>query len=753
MAFHVEGVHCTACLARIEGAAAATPGVLTPRLDMGRHVLEFTAAPEASLADLARRLHAMGYRMRPLPPGALEGGADARERRSMLVRAGVAAASAGNIMLLSTSLYSGADRSPVAGAFAWLTFVLFLPILFYSAVPFYRSAFGALRHRRASIDVPIVTALAGGTLLGLVHLLRGSGEVYFDSLAVLVALLLGSRTWLLSLQRRYLSPEHLSAFYTPSRVRVETPDGVVERDASQVRIGDVVVVERGERSGVDGQLLEGDVWVDASVLTGESRPRRRLAGQTLFAATRVVSGRARVRVTAVGDATRMGRLLAETERAALGRSPMVALADRAAQAISLGILAVGGVVALAWALVDPGEAARRALAVVILACPCALALATPMAQAMALTRASRRGAMVKSAEIFERIQRVRDVFFDKTGTLTHGELDIVGWWPAPPSPTLAGVVLALEEGVDHPVAHALVRALRERGAAPSRVRERTVVPGRGVEGVVAGRRWTIGAPADPGAVPREAFGSGAEACTVVALRDAEGRVALAAALGDRVRDDARDVVRRLERRGLRVHLVSGDAPEPARAVARAVGIAPDRVHAGMTPEAKRDRVAAAGAAMMVGDGVNDAVALGRAWVGVAVHGSMEASFRAADVYLADGGLAALADVVDLAHETMTVIRRTLKFSLAYNTVGGLFALAGHVTPLVAAVAMPASSATVVTMAVVGTRRWRELACARVESPAGGVGGGVDTSPSPGTAAKRVSGDAASPDAAAGEAGA
>lgn len=720
--FHVEGIHCTACLWRIEGVRDDVEGVAGARLDMGRHLLDIEMAPGGRVADVATRLEAMGYHPRAVSFRS----SDERDltRKKLLMRLGVAAASAGNIMLLSTSLYSGADRSAVATAFEWLTFVLFLPILLYSAVPFYRTSLAALRARRASIDVPIAAAVIIGTGLGLYHLLAGRGDIYFDSLAVLVFLLLGSRFLLTSLQQKYLSPGHLSAFYESNRVRVRNREtGVIEeRHIERVGWDDEVIVKSGERVPVDGVVAGGEVWVNAAVLTGEPYPVRLLPGQEVFAGTTLTSEEAVVRVRHTGADTRVGRLLEETERGVLSRTPLVSLTDRAAQWFSATVLTLGALFAVIYATVDVHEAINRALALVILACPCALALATPLTQSLALKKAARGGALIRKAEAFEKLQQVRDVFFDKTGTLTRGELELEAWYPSPPDADERGVIVALEAGTQHPVGLVLGAEAAKLPYRTVGIEDRVEVPGRGVSGRCGGIRWELHAVAASAGL--EAVGAPADGVGTSAGLYRDGRLVRVARLADTIRPGSAEVVAAFEAAGRHAHLLTGDATRPAEAVARAVGIARGSVLAGVSPERKRDIVSRYPRALMVGDGVNDAVALAASHVGVAVHGSMEASFRAADIYLTRPGLRPLADLFALSRATVAIIKRNLLFSLVYNAVGAVLALAGFITPLLAAVLMPLSSITVIVSSVVGTREWRRFATGEASAPDAAVDAAV-----------------------------
>lgn len=709
MFFYVEGVHCTACLFRIENVKNEMAGIREMRLDMGRHILAVDTEASTPLSAVAGRLKRMGYTPRPVTHADVQSDRKSGGQKSLLVRIGIAGACAGNIMLLSTSRYAGADATQWGRSFEWLELLLFLPILLYSATPFYRNTLAAFRSRRSSIDVPIAAAIVVGTVLGLYHLVVGSGDIYFDSLGVLVFLLLSARYLLFSLQNRFLAPNHLSAFYETNKVRVRGKGGRIDsRHINDVKAGDEVVVYNGERIPVDGVLLNPESHVNAAVLTGEAHPQRILEGQAAFAGTLLLSDEAVVRVEKTGTETRVGALLEETERSVLSRTPLISLTDRVAQWFAASVLALGVVFAVVYATVDLAEAINRALALVILACPCALALATPLTQSLALKKAARRGCLIKKAEAFEKLCRIDSVFFDKTGTLTKGELELRGWWPAPPTDFERWIIFALERKSMHPIARVISSAVSRGRLELLELADAKEVPGRGVEGRYDGELWELRAPREgerfDGSENVEGFAGGHSYAAL--YRD--GRLVTVASLGDTVRESARGVVAAFASRARPAYLLTGDAAGPAETVAREVGIEPARVLYSKSPEDKREIMGGHPRALMVGDGVNDSVALANAYVSVAVQGSMETSFKAADIYLTQPGLEPLVKLYELSFATIAIIKRNLLFSLVYNSVFGTLALTGHVDPLLAAILMPASSVTVVLSSVIGNRAWRRF---------------------------------------------
>jgi Cu2+-exporting ATPase/Cu+-exporting ATPase len=689
--FFVEGIHCVACLWLLERLPRLAPEVQACRLDLGQSLLTVKLAPEAGLAPVAALIHRLGYR-----PHALQEDADLetlrrREHRDELLRLGVAGACAGNIMLMAVSLYGGAT-GPLAALFRWLSAGLFLPVLAYSAAPFYRSARGALRARQVNIDVPIVLAVALGTLASAFNLLRGSEHIYFDSLAALVFLLLGSRYALRQLQARSArSSQVLQDFFAPVAHRLDG-EGVLDVAPESLRTGDRVRVAHGERLPADGLLLEGRTQINAAWLTGESLPAEAREGDRLWAGT-VNEGPAFVlEVAEPLGGSRLGRILRDLERDA--RPPLVGITDRVARHFLAGVLVLAAGVFAWFARSAPLEGLDRALSLLIVTCPCALALATPLAFSRSLGRAWRKGYVVKSGEALERLAGVTRVCFDKTGTLTRGELAVRDWRDLEGDPAEnRALVLALEQDSLHPIARALRHHLRD--SAPAALEQREEQPGVGVRARVRGR------VAEVRAVP-----GGDGTATLVGLF-VDGGLRATAALTDQARPEAARVLRDLAALGCRPSILSGDAAPVVARLGRELGLPEGDCLAGLPPEAKRALVSAEPGVLMAGDGANDAPALQQAHVGLAMHGSMDLSLRAADIYLARPDLRAVPDLVVLGRETRRVLVRSFAVSIAYNAAGGVLALGGWINPLAAAVLMPLSSVSVLLLSAWGTRPLRQ----------------------------------------------
>ncbi len=706
---YLEGVHCASCVWLVERVPLLLPGVARAELDVRRSlaVVDWDRAA-LPLSRVAQLLDQLGYPPHPYR-GVTRDAMRRREDRAMLVRIGVAGAIAINVMLAALALYSG-ELGGMEGEFArffrWTSLGLTAPALLWPGRVFFTGAWAALRTRALHMDLPIAIALAAGFARGAINTVRDSGPVYFDGLAVLVFALLVGRFLQQRGQRAAADSAELLHALTPMTARVVEGGAARELPAQALLPGMVLDVRAGESFAADGTVLEGASSVNAALLTGESRPARVAAGARVYAGTLNVEAPLRVRVDEAGETSRLSRILRQVEESAQRRAPIVLTANRLAGIFVAMVLVAA---ALTWWLkahVAPDRAVDDAIALLIVTCPCALALATPLAITVAVGRAARRGLLVKGGDALEALARPGTLVLDKTGTVTEGRTALVDWvgpdWVRP-------LVLSLEAGSSHPLADGFRRAWPDLPVLP--VVDAHHVAGGGLEGIVDGRHVRVGSPRfvrEGGATVEDAVAAALAsmdpALTPVHVA-VDGRVVAGAALGDKVRDDARAALDALRARGWRTVMLSGDAPEVVASVGRALAFAPADAIGAATPEGKLAFVEARlregradrrrGHVVMVGDGVNDAAAIAAATVGIGVHGGAEACLATADVYLARPGLGALVELETGARRTLRVIRRNIAFSIAYNLVGAGLAMAGLLTPLVAAILMPASSLTVV----------------------------------------------------------
>jgi len=634
-----------------------------------------------------------------------------KEDHRFLIRIGVAAVCAGNVMTLAFALYGGVFtgiETQYSNLFRWSSMVFGLIALVWPGNLFFRGAWAALRTRTAHLDLPIALGLMAGGVAGTVNAILGRGEIYFDSLTVLVFLLLVGR-WVQRRQQRWATDAiELLFSLTPTSARRVEEDRVTDVPIEAIGTGDVVEVRAGESVPTDGIVLDGQSSVDQSLLTGESRPIVLAPGDAVHAGVVNVSACLRVRVEAVGEHTRVGKLMRMVEECSLSRAPIVQMADRVAGRFVTVVLVLAVVTLGLWLWFDPSQAVDNAVALLIVTCPCALGLATPLAVTVAVGRAARRGILVKGGEVLELLADRGMILLDKTGTITAGRTTVLSWVGDHQAKPL---VAALEAHSAHPIARALVAGLHNEGQAgtppPSTVTDVRQMPEGGLIGTVDGRNIVVGSsqfvrsrgvviPPDMVAAERDAVARGQSPVLAVV----EDRCVATVGLGDPIREDVRGAIDEIKELGWDVRILSGDHPEVVGAVGRELGIPDGDAFGDVTPENKVDYVGTAireGRVVMVGDGVNDAAALSAATVGIAVHGGAEASLAAADVYLNRPGVAPIVDLVRAAGKTLRTIRRSLAVSFCYNAIAASLAVCGVIGPLVAAILMPISSFTVLAL--------------------------------------------------------
>jgi P-type Cu2+ transporter len=702
---YLEGVHCASCVWLVERVPLLQVGVARAELDVRRSlaVVEWDPAV-VPLSAIARALDTLGY-----PPHPFRGVARAdmrrKEDRAMLVRIGVAGAIAINVMLAALALYAG-EVNTMDGSFThffrWISFGLVVPTFLWPGRVFFTGAWASLRTKSLHMDLPIAIALAAGFVRGAINTVTGSGPVYFDGLAILIFALLVGRFLQQRGQRMAADAAELLHAIAPSTARIVERDAAREIPTAALLPGMTLEVRAGESFAADGVIVRGHSSVNAALLTGESRPISVDVGATVFAGTLNVEAPLRVRVEQAGETSRIAKLLRQVEDSALRRAPIVMFANRLAGIFTAIVLVAAALTFLVKAQLGPDIAAQAlddAIALLIVTCPCALALATPLAITVAVGRAAGNGMLVKGGDALELLATPGLLVLDKTGTVTEGRTALVEWHGASWVPPL---VLALEQGSSHPLADGFRRAWPEL-AVPDVSRSQHIAGG-GLTGVIDGQVVRIGSPRFV-AETAHAWDPQIEAALATMDRtltpvqvSVDGVVVALAGLGDRVRDDALASLQQLRARGWRTVLLSGDAPEVVASVGRALEFAAQDAIGAASPEAKLafiEQCKRDGTVVMVGDGVNDAAAIAAAHVGIGVHGGAEACLATADIYLTRPGLSALVELTEGARRTMRVIRRNIAFSIGYNIIGAGLAVVGLLTPLIAAVLMPTSSITVV----------------------------------------------------------
>jgi Cu2+-exporting ATPase len=701
----LEGVHCASCVWLIERVPLLVTGVARAELDVRQARATVTWDPMATrLSDIARTLDALGYTPHPYRGGE-RAAMRKRDDRAMLVRIGVAGAIATNVMLAAIALYAGEFNAMDRGSlqlFRWISLGLTIPTLLWPGRVFFTGAWAALRAGTVHMDVPIALALGAAATRGALNTITGSGPVYFDGVCALVFLLLVGRFLQSRGQRAATDATEQLFALTPATARVVQLDGgTIDVPADAVAVGALISVHPGETVPVDGEVMAGESRLNRAILTGESEDVHVEVGDTVYAGTLNRSAELRVRVKASGDDSRLARILAQVDESARRRAPVVLLADRLASRVVTVVLVLAVITFVIWLRRDSAAAWDHTIALLIVTCPCALALATPLAMSAAVGRAARAGIFVKGGDTLESLSRPGTLVLDKTGTLTLGDTTLVSWTG---DESLKPLVLALEAASTHPIAAGFRRAWP--GLPPAESVHAVHTIGGGITGVVDGRRVVIGSPRFMASqLPHPSWPTCPTDGNTPVIIAVDGSIVARAGFGDAIRSDALASLTTLRSRGWTTLLLSGDTQAVSLRVGAALGFAPDEIIGEACPEEKAARVRSIvrstgggrtpPCVAMVGDGVNDAAAIAAATVGIGVHGGAEASLATADVAMTRDGLGALVALTEGATRAMHVIRRNIIWAFCYNALGVVLAMTGHITPLVAAIMMPVSSLTVV----------------------------------------------------------
>ena len=695
----VTGMSCASCTGRVERALLAVPGVLAVAVNLAseRATLQVLAGTPADSLEAA--LDRAGY-------GIAAHSTEARFPRAT-VELALAALLAAPFLVGMLGMGLGRDWMPGG----WWQLALATPLQFVLGARFYRGALGALRARTGNMDLLVALGTSAAYALSVWQLLGGHHHLYFEGSALVIFfVLLGKHLEARAKQATAGAIRALLDLKPRTAMRLEAGQ---EREvpAALLKLDDRVVIRPGERVPADGVVTEGEAGLDESALTGESQAVAKAPGSALCTGTVVLDGRLVMRVTAVGEETVLARVAALVSAAQASRAPIQKLVDRISAVFVPVVIGIALLAFAGWWISGAGLEASlmHAVAVLVIACPCALGLATPAAIMAGTGAAARAGILVRDAEAIERAAGITRVAFDKTGTLTEGRPVLAGLYEMEPG-TL-GLAAALQAGSEHPLARAVLTA---HGAAMAPVTRFRALPGRGVQGEVAGRRLSLGSPrmlAEAGATPDPRLAAAAEAASAegrtLAWLLEGGRVLALLTFEDQVKPRSAEAVAGLKAMGLGVTVLSGDSPAAAGALALRLGLA--EVEAGLLPADKSARIAAWRAAgervAMVGDGVNDAPALAAADLGIAMGTGTDAAMAAAGVTLLRGDPALVPQALDLMRRTRGKIRQNLFWAFAYNAAGLPLAAMGGLSPALAGAAMAASSVSVLGNALL-LARWR-----------------------------------------------
>ena len=718
----VEGMTCASCVSRIEAALKATPGIVDASVNLGSERARVTGLGRDLESAARLAIEEAGYAAKPI---ADEGAAtreaaiaeaERRERTQVVIGALLTLP----LVLPMLAIPFGVHAMPPG----WVQFLLATPVQFWLGWRFYKAGFKALRAGTGNMDLLVAIGTSAAYFLSVYVLLTASGhhmpEYYFEASAVIITLVLLGKHLEARAKRKTADAVRALMALRPDTARIRRPDGSeVEVPVAEVARGDVIVVRPGERVPVDATIREGASEMDESMVTGESLPVLREKGAPIIGGSVNGAGVLVAEATAVGADTTLARIVRLVENAQASKAPIQKLVDRVAAVfvpvvVGIALLTFAG---WYWATGNLELSIVTAVAVLVIACPCALGLATPAAIMAGTGAAARGGVLIKDAESLERAKAIRAVAFDKTGTLTEGKPKLAAFVPLDGDRAAAlGIAAALQAGSEHPLARAVTDAAAAEGVSAASASDVKAIAGRGLEGRVGEARYAVGSARhmrDLGlsldAVAAEAAAQQAEGRSVsylAALGETPRLVALLA-FADLARPSAKDAVARLKAMGIVSVMITGDNAGSAHAVARAIGI--DEVVAEVLPEDKARIVGELktrfGEVAMVGDGINDAPALAAADLGIAMGSGTDVAMEAAGVTLMRADPEAVADAIEIARATQAKIRQNLFWAFAYNTAGIPLAAAGLLSPIVAGAAMAFSSVSVVTNALL-LRRWK-----------------------------------------------
>lgn len=681
--FTVPGMKCAGCIGKIERELPKLPGIAAARANFSAKRVAIRHDPALDEGALTAALLALGFEARAVADADVLGpqAEDEVEHKRLNRALGVAGFGMMNVMLLSVSVWSGADGA-TRELFHWLSALIALPVIAYSGRPFFASAWMALRHRRTNMDVPISIGVILATCLSLYEAITGGEHAYFDSAVMLLFFLLAGRA--LDAEMRTRTRAGIGALLgrMGKSASVIMPDGSTRRVAAKdLEPGMLVLVAAGEALAADGEVTDGASAIDNAMLTGESAPEPVGPGSLVHAGAINLSAPLRIRLTRVAEDTAIAEIARLMDEAGQSRSTYVRIADRASRLYapvvhSLALLAFAG-----WMIAGAGwhQSLTIAIAVLIITCPCAMGLAVPAAQVVASGALLRRGLLVKDGSALERLAECDIALFDKTGTLTLGEPRAdIGDLDA----EARAVALGLAQTSRHPLSRGLTAALLREGVRPAQVSDIAETSGHGLGGRWQGLTVALERPDDAAAALATTLRIGERAQTI--------------GFADPIRPDAAAALSALAAEGLPASILSGDRAQPVAEVARQLGLVAQAQASPQDKLAALEALTAQGRRpLMVGDGLNDGPALAAAHASIAPGTASDASQQAADAVFIGEGLMPVALAVRVAKATMRIVRQNFGFSIAYNLLAVPLALTGLVTPLIAAIAMSVSSLVVV----------------------------------------------------------
>lgn len=684
--FFIEGLQCSSCVHLLEDLPLFEKKIVSSRLNFSKSLLEVETSSDFALGELCQEVADLGYRPTPLLQESDYDSAKQLENRRDLIKIAVAGAIAANEMLFSVPLYAGL-KGDLATAFKWISFALFLPLLFYSAQEFYRKSFISLMVRRLSVDMMIVVALWAGFIFSTYSLIKGGDELYFDSTASFIFLILTTRYFLKKYQNKFIHKDIFTELFVNEVYEVARGENSVFRTSyDQIKENQIIKLHRNQLAPCDAELLSGECEFDTSFLTGEAYPFKTHKHDKITAGSRLLSKDALLLCKVESHQSALAKSLKSLELVGEVKNKFQSMADLVSHRLTLVVFTIAAGYFFLTYESQGVEAFKRSLALITIACPCAVAFGAPLAQSIGLKKAFKEGFYIRSESVFEKLFQIKKIIFDKTGTLTSTHLELIKTFPNNLAEEDKEIILGLEKQSVHPVAISLKNAWA--GTAVKNISEIREVIGQGVEGIFNGRTYRLAKPL------QQSSGDSLQVDLSV-----DGKIVAYLFFQEKLKQESAKLVDKLYDRDYSVMLLSGDGRQRALEIGKQLLIRPAFVFSEQSEDSKREIIKKENPCLYVGDGLNDLKALREAAVSFAVRGPFEATFQVCDIYAPRKNLLSILEIIDLSKKVYRVIESNLMFAIFYNSVGGVLALGGFINPLVAAVLMPISSILIITHTV------------------------------------------------------
>lgn len=702
----LEGITCAACIWLNERHLKQLPGVHEVSVNYASHRARISwDESRIKLSTILAEIRKLGYQAHPF--NAQQQEARRQEHRKVDIRRlAVAGISSGQVMMLAVALYAGQVQGmeyATEQLLRWFSLLLTAPTILYSALPFYHSAWRALKLRQVNMDTPITLGVLAGFVGSVWATVQGEGVVYYDTITMLVFFLLGARFLERNAREKSVeAAENLLRLVPAMATRVNSEQQHELVPVHEVEVGDIILAKPGETIAADGAVVDGESSADESLLTGESRPLAKKPGDRVYAGSINYESPLLIRVSGVGEQTVLAGIARLLDRAQAQKPRLAQVADQLAGWFTYILLVLVALVGWYWWQIDSAKAFEIMLAILVISCPCALSLAAPAAFAAAGSHLVRRGVLLTRGHALETLSRATHFIFDKTGTLTLGKPDLQQTIALGEQPAHAYLLIAssLEQASEHPLAHSFLKAVEGR-VLPA-VTNSENLPGKGVTGVIDGKRYFLGntnvnpAIAEYGQLNKDT----PPGATIVWLSDSERPLA-AFILADTLRAQAVEMITQLRQRGLSVSILSGDARDAVAHHAAVLGV--DAWRANLGPEQKlaavQEMQARGAVVAMVGDGINDAPVLAGAQVSIAMGSGTQMARTSGDIVLLTENLLEIGHAVATSRFCMTVIKQNFGWALGYNLLAIPFAATGYISPWLAALGMSVSSLVVVLNAL------------------------------------------------------